>query len=464
MTKVIACWLSSLVFFFWNLLVLASPDIIFVGAGPIGLHTAIQAKLLKPSLEIVLLERYPEYKRRHTIYSDGAKSFKNSVSLSSYPYAESMKKNYSGAVRTAILEKDLNAQALLLGIQIRYGNVVSVNEVHEKFPETRFIIGSDGSHSLVRKDQFSDQALNRRELQYLTEVKYEVEKPTRKLSSFEYFKNLRKVNHLITAERVGKETLVLPKIEQESREERKEAEIKDEGSPGVAPVAFAVVTSEGEYKATNPYTNFKNPIVLDSSFQDPSHHLPASLQETISTWLSTRRTETGEEIVPGSIKVTTLPLVEYFTVEPHRLFNGIHYFLVGDAAFGVPYYRSINNGFESGNVLARVLAKMNGAHLPEVNVCDPRYTNTPLGQSLSYLTGMLKLKQETPEDYVRFIQALQSRESIIVKAKDLGLEASKLAASRSQGFYQLRRKVTDMIGKFAVGSSSSSVRSFLRSN
>jgi len=35
-------------------------DIIFIGAGPVGLWTAIQIKLLKPNLEIIMFEKYQQ--------------------------------------------------------------------------------------------------------------------------------------------------------------------------------------------------------------------------------------------------------------------------------------------------------------------------------------------------------------------------------------------------------------------
>lgn len=40
------------------------PDINFVGAGPVGLFTAIQAKLYNPDLNILMLEKYTEYQRK----------------------------------------------------------------------------------------------------------------------------------------------------------------------------------------------------------------------------------------------------------------------------------------------------------------------------------------------------------------------------------------------------------------
>lgn len=42
-------------------------DIVFVGAGPVGLWTAIQAKKRNPQAQIQVYERYTEYQRSHVL-------------------------------------------------------------------------------------------------------------------------------------------------------------------------------------------------------------------------------------------------------------------------------------------------------------------------------------------------------------------------------------------------------------
>ncbi|QRN04732.1 hypothetical protein GH742_13165 [Legionella sp. MW5194] len=47
-----------------------NPDILVIGAGPIGLLSAIEAKLHNPEAEVVIFERNKEYTRHHTLLVD----------------------------------------------------------------------------------------------------------------------------------------------------------------------------------------------------------------------------------------------------------------------------------------------------------------------------------------------------------------------------------------------------------
>jgi len=66
----------------------------------------------------------------------------------------------------------------------------------------------------------------------------------------------------------------------------------------------------------------------------------------------------GEERVPGSEKITALNLSVYCSAEVATIEDGRAYFLVGDAAFGVPFFRALNNGLMCGSKLAHSLAEV----------------------------------------------------------------------------------------------------------
>ena len=44
-----------------------NPDVVIVGAGPVGLWTAVQIKLLRPHNTVLILEKYKEYQRKHLL-------------------------------------------------------------------------------------------------------------------------------------------------------------------------------------------------------------------------------------------------------------------------------------------------------------------------------------------------------------------------------------------------------------
>ena len=47
-----------------------SNEIVFVGAGPIGLWTAVQIKLQRPDVTIIFKEKKEVYSRLHTLFLD----------------------------------------------------------------------------------------------------------------------------------------------------------------------------------------------------------------------------------------------------------------------------------------------------------------------------------------------------------------------------------------------------------
>ncbi len=53
-------------------------SVVFVGAGPVGLWTAVQTKLLRPELDIAILEKNAVYSRSHVLKL-------NAKSLAGYP-------------------------------------------------------------------------------------------------------------------------------------------------------------------------------------------------------------------------------------------------------------------------------------------------------------------------------------------------------------------------------------------
>ncbi|HRE30351.1 MAG TPA: hypothetical protein PLD88_00115, partial [Candidatus Berkiella sp.] len=78
-------------------------DVIVVGAGPVGLWSAIQLKLYNPTLNILMLEKHSEYQRSHTVKID-SESFKNSHPD---PVFQKIIAPMTGLVSTNLLEKTL---------------------------------------------------------------------------------------------------------------------------------------------------------------------------------------------------------------------------------------------------------------------------------------------------------------------------------------------------------------------
>lgn len=362
-------------------------DIVFVGAGPIGLYTAVQTKLMNPELHIELVEKHRQYQRDHTLNLD-QKSFRKS-----YQGNEEFQRllvSWGSRVRTSQIETDLLGFATMLGIRIRYHEIHEIAEVRTMYPEALVIVGADGSHSIVREQLMPWTQPLQNELKYMAQVKYEVEGASRSLRHMtERLRVVDRSNHPVI-ESVGRET------------------------EGRTPVTLSMLINKEEYALLKDADiGFRNPVLARSPrFSDPNLVAP-KLQDTIRTWIGGRAYETRERINADSIVVTPINLVEYFSdqVVFHR--EGVDYYLVGDAAFGVPFFRSINNGFKSSNVLSKVLSQYK--HKADLN----EDVNPQLYQA--YVSRLEKKEKEV----AHFKSAVLSLWESYVKPVQMSINASQ---------------------------------------
>jgi len=307
--------------------------VVIIGAGPVGLWTAVQTKILLPGASIVILEKYREYKRSHVLRL-------NKLSMVRAPAHNSLQKlidKIPKVVRTNVLEEELLTLAKELGISIIYKNITDVRkEIHQMFPECMAVVGADGSHSITR-DQILGGIMSVKEtLKQIVEIKYEVNGPTRKLNFVTEFYPTQKLIDYITEESVGK--------------------MRD----GKSPVTVRFLVPKKIYEQMKDAT-FKNPYYV------PTHRnkIPEKLLEAITLWLNVRKHCTNEERVDGSEKISALHLDVYQSdnVTHDDKEHNRAYFLVGDAAFGVPFFRALNNGLLCGSKLAFCLSDLLSEHL-----------------------------------------------------------------------------------------------------
>lgn len=138
---------------------------IIVGAGPIGLLNAIGIMRKNPDAKIVMLEKYDEYKRNHTLRMDYKQVEKYIDAMGPPPdpalteLAERLKKNRTydlatfglAAIRISEVERLLKNRAVELGAQIITGSGISdLNEqVINKYQNANLILGADGTRGVV---------------------------------------------------------------------------------------------------------------------------------------------------------------------------------------------------------------------------------------------------------------------------------------------------------------------------
>lgn len=316
---------------------------VVVGGGPVGLWTALQIKKRQPKWDIHIYERYMQYQRSHVLrldhwslllYSHATqdrreKQFINEITGKSLSQIV-LKVADSIYIRTNDLESALKSYVLDQGIQIYNDKVTSPTELMNKYPKCSLFIAADGAHSSMRSALLGDHSLEEKPLQYIVEVKYQVKGAANK-------HNLLKTNsHLnnMAFEYVGKE------------------------KNGISPVTLRFFLSKEDYD-TLPEASFKSPLSL--SFLDQKEDgskIPTKLQADIQTYINLRAAA-GEVYCKDSGKLTKLMLSLYSAKEFAIKKGNQAWFLVGDAAMGVPYFRALNSGLILGSRLGQILTADN---------------------------------------------------------------------------------------------------------
>jgi len=301
------------------------PDVVFVGAGPVGLFTAIQLALYCPDLTILMLEKYSKYQRTQTLFLD-ASSFQGShpnTAFQAFLHALPRRVKIQ-ELEDKLLEKVKECK----NIQIQYEEVKDCTKLATTYKSAKYIIGSDGSASVVHRDIFQEYQIDK-QLQHIAQLTYKVTGKTRKLRGVSEVLKIKNYSHHFIDESVGvmdekEETLISLRafIDDEAREKMQGA-------------------------------TFKNPYRLSRK-----DHFDDQVKVSLKVWKTAREEFTEEKFVPNSDKVTVFDLDAYVSIRFTRYWLDKNWFLVGDSAFGVPFFRSLNNGMLCGSQLAIAISAL----------------------------------------------------------------------------------------------------------
>lgn len=302
------------------------PDVHIIGAGPVGLATAIQIKLRAPKTKVRITERHKIYQRQHVVRLN-PESIKGMIALP--PLADLHRQlSKRNVIRTHDLENLLLEQAKKLGVEILYKKVEAPREILSEFPQTAHIVGADGSHSLCRKQLFGNRFLFSKPLQYVIEIKYEVTGTTQRLPTEKILELESRFGDFRPIEYIGK--------------------LKE----GVTPVTLWVLVDEKTFTDMKGAT-FKTPYFL----RQDKNKMPSKLLTTIHNWIGARSELLGDIRARTDARITTLKLGAYASLQVTRKERNVQWTLVGDAALGVPFFRSLNNGMIASTAAARAIAE-----------------------------------------------------------------------------------------------------------
>lgn len=298
-------------------------DVVFIGGGPVALWTAIQTKLHAPQANIVVLEKYADYQRIHNLYIEAASLNSTCQSPLFKNLVQSLKSSH--AISTNELENTLAVTAEKVGIIIQKNIEITHPENDLKpFTKAGIIVGADGAHSIMRQyvvNKPADECLQiQKNLHYIADLSYtEINPPIKfieKLSANSVVGNCIYEIHSKKSQKTTLRTFI---------------------------PADAYEMMQNATRKT-PKNIFSQDVVV-------------SVREEFLTFLKIKYNGIFEKHIDlTNASVTTTTLGCYLSKKIIRKENGRIHCLVGDAAFGVPFFRSLNNGFICGTTLAQTIA------------------------------------------------------------------------------------------------------------
>ena len=155
-------------------------DVVVVGAGPVGLWTAIQAKIQNNNLRITILDKYADYQRKQALWVDPK-------SLLGVPDHEELKKicdNFKEKKLVPIqeMQEALAGCAKALGIKFKTETFEDPSALKTEFPDAQVFIGADGAYSKVRETVFGNVKSLDRTVQRIVQVSYKTKTNAQKLN------------------------------------------------------------------------------------------------------------------------------------------------------------------------------------------------------------------------------------------------------------------------------------------
>ena len=309
-------------------------NIVIVGAGPVGLWTAIQMNKRFPDARITLYERYKSYQRKHVLKIQHSSLFfgaskrhnEHDQQFFRHVFAKSrkdikqapFKKSY---ISTNTIEQQLKSWVLGIGCNIVYRHIDSLDELIAEHNENTVFIIANGAHSNLRNLLLGEDDIEKTDFQYILELKSNVEKPVEELKSANANGSIKAKLHNLAFEYIGK-------TEQ-----------------NITPVSLRLFVNEGLYNQT-PDATFKSPITHPE-------FLPELIAKDVETYANLHGMCMKDLFKNG--QVTKLQLSVYHAKKFGAAYQGHPFFLVGDAAMGVPYFRALNCGFVLASRLAFIL-------------------------------------------------------------------------------------------------------------
>lgn len=317
-------------------------QIVVVGAGPIGLIKIWGMKRLNPDLKIVVLEKYPVYKRTHTLSFDwqGLEAVMKAAHAEDEPVLVELleKLKADPHYRTNEIQQLFARLAIESGVEIRTSQEVkkeSINDlIRNEFPNAKLISGTDGVRSVVSQSLFSENNTEKHELDFVLQFRFEIkgDKKPMPLNSTKLYQQMARMG-MIANEDVGN------------------------NENGKTPVSLQLFISKQDYLTLQKFSAGA-PLKPFGSGQDAnlSQKLPAHIRSFVTTYMRNRiEANQAQSIDPASVLISVNETPVTHAKEIVKPIGSARAVLMGDAALGLSYRK----GFKAGlTAVARFLSIM----------------------------------------------------------------------------------------------------------
>lgn len=313
---------------------LSSNKFVIIGAGPVGLWSAIQTKKRFPESSVVIYEKYTTYNRNHILKIQHSSLFfgasgvhgeldeiffkdvfgKSRKEVKKTPFSKTF-------VSTSTIEAGLKNWATSLSCEIRYRNIENLDEIISEHGEDCVFILANGAHSNLRTILLGDDDIEKTDLQYILELKSMLCNTSKELKAAKANVSIKKKLKNLAFEYIGK------------------------AKNNKTPLSLRIFVCKNLYDAV-PDATFKSPIVNHDV-------LPLDIKNDLSNYAKIHHLSIDDLFKEGQI--TKLQLSVYHARKFSSNYSGVNFFLAGDAAMGVPYFRALNSGLVLASRLASIL-------------------------------------------------------------------------------------------------------------
>lgn len=331
-------------------------DIVIVGGGPIGYAQAMAFKKLNKDLKVVVLEKYPEFERKHTLVMQPKQLEKLMIATGAQndPDLKKLLKalRKKPHIRTNHIQEQFKKIAEAAGVETVITTVEEKNKEGIPVPEKtidqlvlgykpKLIVGADGTHSVVNEKLFPKGNHEHTEVDFAMQIRYEIEGNADTEKSWEksvsFYQNLARQG-LVATQQIGKK----------------------DPETGKTPITVQLIIPKEDYLPLKQFTAKKaiKPFANDTEKDERERFakVPPHLRNFISNHIESvlMGPENGK-LDKDSIRISVneLPaskakkVVTEYKGADDSLEEPVQISLNGDAALGLSYFKGFNAGLEA---------------------------------------------------------------------------------------------------------------------